>query len=940
MYEEMPSSERKVTWSRVKRHELAKPSSRGASGILGEDAVQSAYTPVKSEPRTSEDLLVNASVGRGERPTGVAHPDPLLFGVRVRGDLAALVLSHDGLFLAILLYGLHAHRNLERASARMDDLAAQAHVAHRVKRREHVQPIVRARNINTRAPSLGHRPCDAHSPIDGRGDHVEARVARERADVRAEHVLVRDAARERVEVLHEEARADPAGRFSSTSGSDANGSRSSQYESCMRRGTSGFCAPGGGARSFASGVSGIARVSDQRPFERTGRTLVRFLRTGRLGGRTSGARGSRAGLRRASDEIFSNLSMVAMSCVSSTAPSSVERCSVVSALRRGAVVAIARARGVIEGAVARGREKNAAALLSSDSIVDIILGTAIAAAARFPFPENLIVRPEGVVVLVSSRAAALVELARDRRHDALHVGELLLEVLRRRSLAVLLNPVRRLLHDVQDRLLVLVLELAAETILVGKLGLQAVYEGRERVERLNALPLSLILRRELLSLLHHTLDLLRRQTALLVRDGDGLRLAGALVDGRDLHDTVRVDLESDLDLRNTTGRGRDTRELKLAEKVVVLRERTLTLVDLDQDGLLVVGSSREAVEAVSTMAKQMARGNLHLALASGDDGVTGDDLGHHTAGGLDTEREGVNIDKDDVTERLVTSEDTTLDGSTVRILEYLLDGLHGLAEEVHVELLELGAGERLGEVVAVLERLDFNARRLLAGERALRLLDFALELAEGTEVARDVSSGLLLVLLDEVVDDTVVEVLTTKVSVTGGSQHLEDTVVDGEQGDIEGTTTKIVDNDLRLAALLVKTVGDGRGGRLVDDTENLKTGDGTGVLGRLTLSVVEVGGDGDNGMGDGATEIGLGSLLHLAQDHGGNLLGSEVAELATVLNLDDRLSTLVDDLEGPVLHVALNLRIIELATDETLSVKDRVLRVGVEGVLRGVTNTT
>ena len=40
-----------------------------------------------------------------------------------------------------------------------------------------------------------------------------------------------------------------------------------------------------------------------------------------------------------------------------------------------------------------------------------------------------------------------------------------------------------------------------------------------------------------------------------------------------------------------------------------------------------------------------------------------------------------------------------------------------------------------------------------------------------------------------------------------------------------------------------------------------------------------------------------------------------------------------------MLHVALDLRIIELATNETLRVEHRVLRVGVEGVLRAVTDT-
>jgi dynactin complex subunit len=46
----------------------------------------------------------------------------------------------------------------------------------------------------------------------------------------------------------------------------------------------------------------------------------------------------------------------------------------------------------------------------------------------------------------------------------------------------------------------------------------------------------------------------------------------------------------------------------------------------------------------------------------------------------------------------------------VGVLENLLDGLHGLAEEVEVQLLKFGAGEGLGEVLAVEKRLDLELR--------------------------------------------------------------------------------------------------------------------------------------------------------------------------------------------------------------------------------------
>lgn len=49
------------------------------------------------------------------------------------------------------------------------------------------------------------------------------------------------------------------------------------------------------------------------------------------------------------------------------------------------------------------------------------------------------------------------------------------------------------------------------------------------------------------------------------------------------------------------------------------------------------------------------------------------------------------------------------------------------------------------------------------------------ELAEGTIDLGDVGAGLLLQ-LDRIVDDTVVEVLATKLGITIGSQALEDTI--------------------------------------------------------------------------------------------------------------------------------------------------------------------
>ncbi|KAI6761328.1 hypothetical protein HG531_001881 [Fusarium graminearum] len=200
---------------------------------------------------------------------------------------------------------------------------------------------------------------------------------------------------------------------------------------------------------------------------------------------------------------------------------------------------------------------------------------------------------------------------------------------------------------------------------------------------------------------------------------------------------------------------------------------------------------------------------------------------------------------------------------------------------------------------------------------------------------------LSLELVNEVVNETVVEIFTTQVSVTGSRLDLEDTLLNGKERDIEGTTTKIEDEDVALTLnLLVKTVGNGGSGRLVDDSENVETGDETGILGSLTLRVVEVGRDGDNGVVDSLTEVRLSSLTHLGEDHGGDLLGGEGLLLTLELNLDGGLASLVDDCEGEVLHIGLDLSIGELAADQSLGVEDGVLGVHGDLVLGGITNQT
>lgn len=537
------------------------------------------------------------------------------------------------------------------------------------------------------------------------------------------------------------------------------------------------------------------------------------------------------------------------------------------------------------------------------------------------------------------------------------------------SSLVAVEPADDLVDLVLNLLLVILgdLELA-----LGESVLEGVGVGLKAVLGLDAGRLKLVLLLVLLGLGKHALDLLLGETALVVGDGNLVGLSGTLLESGDVHDTVGINIEGDLNLGNTTGGGGNASELELSEEVVVLGASTLTLEDLDQDTGLVVGVGGEG-----------------LGLLGRDSGVALDQRSHDTTSGLNTEGKRSDIEKEDLVGglgRLVTGQDSGLDSGTVGngligvdglvgvlveevgdelldlgdtgrttdednlvngglvnlgVTEDTLNGLHGAAEEVLAELLETGTGDGGVEVNTLEERVDLDGGLGSGREGALGTLASGAETTESTCVGGQILLVLALELVDEVVDQTVVEVLTTQVSITGSGLNLEDTLLDGQERNIKSTTTKIEDQNVALTLdLLVKTVGNGSGSGLVDDTEDVETGNETGVLGSLTLRVVEVGRDSDDSVVDGATEVSLGGLAHLDEDHGRDLLRSELLGLTLELNLDDGLGSLLDDLERPVLHIGLDLSVLKTATNETLGVEDSVVGVHGDLVLGGITDET
>ena len=166
-----------------------------------------------------------------------------------------------------------------------------------------------------------------------------------------------------------------------------------------------------------------------------------------------------------------------------------------------------------------------------------------------------------------------------------------------------------------------------------------------------------------------------------------------------------------------------------------------------------------------------------------------------------------------------------------------------------VELGQLRARELQVEVLRALGRRgderQVDLRRHRRRQLDLRLLRRLVEPLQRHLVLRQVDALVPLELGDHPVDDRLVEVVAAEVVVAVRRLHLEDAVAELEHRDVERAAAEVEDEDRLVGALLVEAVGERGRGRLVDDAQDVEAGDLAGVLRRLALRVVEVGGHGD-----------------------------------------------------------------------------------------------
>ena len=148
----------------------------------------------------------------------------------------------------------------------------------------------------------------------------------------------------------------------------------------------------------------------------------------------------------------------------------------------------------------------------------------------------------------------------------------------------------------------------------------------------------------------------------------------------------------------------------------------------------------------------------------------------------------------------------------------------------------------------------------------LSLLGRFLEPLQGHRIFREIDALVPLELPNQPFHDASVEIVAAQVRVAIGALDFEDALSELEDRDVVGPAAQVVDGHL-LFLLLIEAIREGRGGRLVDDADHVETGDLAGILGRLALRIVEIGGHRDDRLLDFVAEVVLRRLPHLLQDH-------------------------------------------------------------------------
>ena len=173
-------------------------------------------------------------------------------------------------------------------------------------------------------------------------------------------------------------------------------------------------------------------------------------------------------------------------------------------------------------------------------------------------------------------------------------------------------------------------------------------------------------------------------------------------------------------------------------------------------------------------------------------------------------------------------------------------------------------------------------------------------------------------------------------SVAVGGLDLKNTITNFQHRYVECASAQIVDSDF-FVALLVETISERGSGRLIDDAKDFQPRYLTGILGGLTLGVIEISRHRNDGLGYRFSQSALGIGFELRKNHGRDLRWAELLGFTVDFDFDGNVTIRrFGNGVGDTLELLGNF--IKFTPHESLHRINRVLGVGHSLALGGISN--
>lgn len=247
--------------------------------------------------------------------------------------------------------------------------------------------------------------------------------------------------------------------------------------------------------------------------------------------------------------------------------------------------------------------------------------------------------------------------------------------------------------------------------------------------------------------------------------------------------------------------------------------------------------------------------------------------------------------------------------------------------------LELLTLEHSADVSIIHKGLDAQRCLGVSGQDLLELLGSNQGTGPGLAVSVNVNLKLLLELDGEVLGQSLVKVTATEVTIVGGSLNVELTLAELNNGrGVVGVTNV---DEHHTAGLLLgggeiqlgDTPAESGSGGVVDETQDVETGNVTSVNHSTALNISEPSRNADGNIGDGSAQFLRGDVLDLSKIGSDQLSRCELLLLAEVVDLDTSLAVDVNQGACVVFLLDGDIGVVERTADQALEGADGVLQV-------------